>query len=39
METFDFNMPGGSQKWTPLHLAAHIGNARIVQEIIGSGTN
>ena len=34
METFDFNLAGGVQKWTPLHLAGHIGHYKIVEEIL-----
>ena len=37
METFDFNLPGGPQKWTPLHLAGYSGHYKVVEEIL-SGT-
>ena len=34
METFDFNMPGGQQKWTSLHLAGYSGHHKVVEEIL-----
>ena len=37
MEIFDFNLAGGAQKWTPLHLAGYSGHYKIVEEIL-SGT-
>ena len=34
METFDFNMPGGTAKWTSLHLAGYMGHFKVVEEIL-----
>ena len=34
METFDFNLAGGTQRWTPLHLAGYSGHYKVVEEII-----
>lgn len=34
METFDFNMPGGQQKWTALHLAGYSAHYKVVEEIL-----
>jgi exosome complex RNA-binding protein Csl4 len=34
METFDFNLSGGTQKWTPLHLAGYSGHYKIIEEIL-----
>ena len=34
LETFDFNVPGGEQKWTPLHLAGYCSHYKIVEEIL-----
>ena len=37
MEYFDFNLSGGSQKWTALHLAGYSGHNKVVEELL-SGT-
>ena len=34
MEVFDFNMAGGQQKWTILHLAGYSGHFKVVEEIL-----
>ena len=34
METFDFNLPGGTMRWTPLHLAGYSGHHKVVEEIL-----
>jgi ankyrin repeat protein len=34
METFDFNLPGGNQRWTVLHLAGYSGHFKVVEEIL-----
>ena len=34
LETFDFNLPGGVQKWTPLHLAGYSSHYKVVEEIL-----
>lgn len=39
LDTFDFNQPGGLQKWTPLHLAGHIGHYKIVEEILSGSAD
>eukprot|EP01053_Blabericola_migrator_P004750 Blabericola_migrator_1__4749@NODE_24_length_21460_cov_93_666994_g21_i0_p1_GENE_NODE_24_length_21460_cov_93_666994_g21_i0NODE_24_length_21460_cov_93_666994_g21_i0_p1_ORF_typecomplete_len1859_score307_12Ank_2/PF12796_7/7_5e11Ank_2/PF12796_7/3_5e11Ank_2/PF12796_7/2_4e06Ank_2/PF12796_7/7_5e10Ank_4/PF13637_6/5_9e06Ank_4/PF13637_6/2_8e09Ank_4/PF13637_6/0_0042Ank_4/PF13637_6/5e05Ank_4/PF13637_6/1_8e10Ank_4/PF13637_6/2_6e02Ank_4/PF13637_6/91Ank_5/PF13857_6/2_4e06Ank_5/PF13857_6/0_22Ank_5/PF13857_6/4e09A len=36
---FDIDLRGGSQSWTPLHLAAHAGLTRIVLQLINLGAN
>lgn len=38
MEGFDFNIPGGPQKWTVLHLAGYSGHFKVVNEILSAGT-
>lgn len=34
MEPFDFNLGGGAQKWTLLHLAGCSGHYKVVEEIL-----
>jgi hypothetical protein len=34
METFDFNLNGGQQKWTLLHLAGFASHTKVVEEIL-----
>lgn len=34
MEPFDFNLSGGQQKWTVLHLAGCSGHHKVVDEIL-----
>lgn len=34
MEPFDFNLGGGAQKWTLLHLASCSGHYKVVEEIL-----
>jgi ankyrin repeat protein len=38
LECFDFNAPGGPQKWTMLHLAGYSGHYKVVEEILSAGT-
>ena len=38
LEGFDFNAPGGPQKWTMLHLAGYSGHYKVVEEILSAGT-
>ena len=38
-EIFDFNLPGGKQRWTPLHFAAYFGHFKIVEEILSASEN
>ncbi len=35
-ELFDFNLPGGKNRWTPLHFAAYFGHYKVVEEILTS---
>jgi hypothetical protein len=37
IEIFDFNLLGGQQKWSCLHLAGYSGHYKVVEEIL-SGT-
>ena len=34
MELFDFEQPGGSKNWTPLHVACHTGSFDVIRELI-----
>jgi ankyrin repeat protein len=34
METFDLNLHGGQDKWTPLHLAGYSGHEKVVEDIL-----
>ncbi|PHJ23137.1 leucine rich repeat-containing protein, partial [Cystoisospora suis] len=37
--TFDLNLRGGSHLWTPLHLAAHSGSFKLVQQLLDGGAH
>jgi ankyrin repeat protein len=39
METFDFNLSGGMQKWSILHLSGYSGHFKVVEEILSSGND
>lgn len=34
MEPFDFNLQGGHQKWTILHLAGCSGHTKVIEEVL-----
>lgn len=34
MEPFDFNLAGGQQKWTVLHLAGCSGHIKVIEEVL-----
>ena len=34
MEPFDFEQPGGSKNWTPLHVACYTGSFEVIEELI-----
>ena len=34
MDLFDFEQPGGSNNWTPLHVACYTGSFEVIQELI-----
>lgn len=34
MEPFDFNLAGGQQRWTVLHLAGCSGHIKVVEEVL-----
>eukprot|EP00353_Schmidingerella_taraikaensis_P008869 CAMPEP_0185587822 /NCGR_PEP_ID=MMETSP0434-20130131/50682_1 /TAXON_ID=626734 ORGANISM="Favella taraikaensis, Strain Fe Narragansett Bay" /NCGR_SAMPLE_ID=MMETSP0434 /ASSEMBLY_ACC=CAM_ASM_000379 /LENGTH=142 /DNA_ID=CAMNT_0028210021 /DNA_START=839 /DNA_END=1267 /DNA_ORIENTATION=- len=34
MEPFDFEQPGGSNNWTPLHVACYTGSFEVIDELI-----
>lgn len=34
MPVFDFEQPGGSKAWTPLHVACYTGSFEVIEELI-----
>jgi len=34
MNTFDFNLTGGANHWTPLHLSGFSGSYKVTEELL-----